>query len=100
MKPGTEPDYPVQETLIIDGEVYHRRDYHPDYFDIGIIPIPRTRWRVFLYHFCHGILMQYPLWDVLLFSLRYCDPTEHWRDWDGRDVEIIEEDEIEQAVNA
>lgn len=41
-----------------------------DVIALGIAPRPRNAREGFLYHLCHGLLMRYPLLDVLVFSWR------------------------------
>lgn len=45
-------------------------DSQSDVIHLGTAPKPTTVWRTFVYHVCHGLIMQYPLSDVLLWSWR------------------------------
>jgi hypothetical protein len=40
-----------------------------DWLLLGVAPVPKTRLEIFVYHFCHGLLMHYPIIKVLLFSI-------------------------------
>lgn len=74
-KPGREPQ---QQLRLINGAWWRKVRDSADWLELGICPVPKTRWQVFVYHFCHGTLMQYPFWDVLRFSIANSDPTG-WR---------------------
>lgn len=80
---------PIQDIRRIDGAYWYKAVDADGWMDVGIIPIPRSRWRVFLYHFCHGMLMQYPLIEILKFSITTSNMT-HWRSWSGREIERVE----------
>jgi len=84
------PDYEPAECQLIDGNLWVKQREQPGWMEMGIIPIPQSRWRVFLYHLCHGLLMHYPLHEVIWFSIRYCNPAE-WRTWDGKEMTIMED---------
>lgn len=58
---------------------------NPAWLHMGWVPTPKTRFGWFVYHAVHGLLMRYPLWDVLVWSWKNSDsggevemnPEEH-----------------------
>lgn len=60
-----------------------------DVVQLGIAPAPKTLWRNLIYHVCHGLIMQYPLRDVIAFAWRnrYSFQTEMI---DGKDMAVFE----------
>jgi hypothetical protein len=40
------------------------------HIDLGVAPMPTTVRQTLVYHVCHGLLMRYPILDVLRFSWR------------------------------
>lgn len=59
---------PTAEMRVINGELWVKYDYGDDWQLLGIAPRPKTVWQTLIYHICNGLIMQYPLWDVLLWS--------------------------------
>lgn len=45
-------------------------DAQSDTIDLGVAPMPKTVWQTLVYHICHGVIMRYPLIDVLVWSWR------------------------------
>lgn len=45
-----------------------------NWMHLGYCPMPKTRWQWFVYHIAHGLLMRYPLWKILPYALKYCNP--------------------------
>lgn len=62
---------PMTETLRYqEAEWYKLPERDSGWLHLGVCPRPRTTWEVFTYHLCHGLLMRYPLREVLVFSWR------------------------------
>ena len=51
-------------------------DLHSQWIYFGLIRKPKTRIGWFMYHFMHGLMMRYPLWPVIAFSLIHTKPRE------------------------
>jgi hypothetical protein len=45
-----------------------------DWLYLGHCPTPLTRWQWFVYHIAHGLLMRYPLWKILPYAVKHCNP--------------------------
>ena len=41
----------------------------PRWLPVGYIPTPRSRLGWFAYHLVHGLVMQYPVWKVIGYSI-------------------------------
>lgn len=65
MKPGEEP---AMSVMFIRGEQWVKIDPSDNWIQLGIAPRPRNEWQNFTHHICHGIIMQYPLLDVIVWS--------------------------------
>jgi hypothetical protein len=65
VKPGSEP---ATETTVIDNELWVKYNYGDEWQFLGIAPRPKTVWQTLIYHICNGLLMRYPLWDILVWS--------------------------------
>jgi hypothetical protein len=52
---------------IIRGEEWEKMLDDPNWIHAGYVPAPRTIFWVFVYHFCMGALMHYPLLSILRF---------------------------------
>lgn len=79
MFPYKRSDDGLGYVQVIDTEVVH----------LGIAPAPKTLWRNLIHHFCHGLIMQFPLWDVIAFTWRnrYSFQTEMI---DGEELAVFE----------
>lgn len=67
----------------------YTQEINADVVQLGIAPAPKTLRQNLIYHICHGILMHYPLRDVLAFAWRnrYSYLTEMI---DGEDMAVFE----------
>lgn len=73
MKPGQEPSTDV---MFIRNKQWVCVDYGQDWVHLGIAPRPKTQWQAFIHHIAHGVLMNYPVWDVLVWSWKNRDSFE------------------------
>jgi hypothetical protein len=62
--------HPPTETKIIKGELWIKYPQSPDILSLGVAPVPRNARETFIYHVCHGLIMRYPLIDILVWSWR------------------------------
>lgn len=52
-----------------------------DWVGLGVAPVPRGTLRVFLYHLGHGLVMGYPILDVVVFAWRHRNGFDKkWRE--------------------
>jgi hypothetical protein len=65
VRPGDEPSTVIRP---FRGKMWVKYDYGDDWLLMGIAPRPKTVWQTLVYHICHGLIMQYPLRDVLIWS--------------------------------
>jgi len=68
-------EYVPIETKVIEGELWIKQPDTDDVY-LGFCPKPSNRWQTFVYHVCHGIIMQYSILDVLLWSWKNKDSFE------------------------
>lgn len=62
------PDAEIRE---YDGRLWQALpDAQSDVITLGVAPAPKTVWQTLVYHVCHGLLMRYPLHEVLVWSWR------------------------------
>lgn len=61
---------PRQEFRVIHGTYWEKVVDHPNWVGVGYVPTPKTSFYAFVYHFCMGALMHYPLLSILRFCLR------------------------------
>lgn len=71
----TDEDYkrlnpPDAQMMLTDNGMYIKVLDDPKWLFMGWVPTPRTDFDWFIYHIMHGLLMRYPLWDVLVWSWR------------------------------
>lgn len=61
---------PDCELIEYEGALYGKlQPPDTDWLNLGLCLAPQTVWQTIVYHFCHGLLMRYPLLDVIRFSL-------------------------------
>lgn len=66
MKPGDEP---VIQMMWHDGAWWQQAPSESSgYTQLGVAPIPKNRWEGFWHHLFHGLLMGYPLFEIIIFS--------------------------------
>jgi hypothetical protein len=65
-----------------DGKMYVEEIHNSQFITIGIVLAPRNDREMFVYNFCHGILMRYSLMGVLEYCIR--DYLNNWSGWTGR----------------
>lgn len=54
-----------------DGNRWYLLPTHDSSFiHLGVAPKPQTAWQNFVYHVAHGLLMHFPLRDILIFAWR------------------------------
>jgi len=64
-------DLPPAQLLYWDGALWRRvpaDQMAATHIDLGVAPMPTTVRQALVYHVCHGLLMRYPILDVLRFS--------------------------------
>lgn len=61
-------EHPPLETRLVRGKLWVQYPDNPDLIFLGTAPVPRNAWETFVYHVCHGMIMRYPLRDVLIWS--------------------------------
>lgn len=67
MKPA---DVPPVRVKYWRGKQWREVPDGPDWIFLGIAPTPQTTWQALLYHILHGLIMRYPIADVLRWSWR------------------------------
>lgn len=61
---------PEIECIYRKGKLYEEaRTWESGWLTLGLAPTPNNRWRKFWYHFHHGCIMRYPLWNVIWWSV-------------------------------
>lgn len=53
-----------------DGTVWQEITESPGWIHVGWAPRPNSRLQWFVHHVCHGLLMRYPLRDVVTWAWR------------------------------
>lgn len=71
-----------------------------NWIELGIAPAPTTVWQTFIYHFAHGLLMRYPLWDVLKFSWQNRRNFIEAIEYDGElaTIEYVDAPKVEYTI--
>jgi hypothetical protein len=59
---------PTAEIRWLDGRWWQELPGDDEWVHLGFCPAPTNAWQTFCYHVWHGLLMRYPLWDILTFS--------------------------------
>lgn len=70
-------EIPPREIFVDEsGELWEKYIHDEKYISLGIAPRPQTRLQAIIYHVCHGLIMRYPLLDILVWSWRNRDSFE------------------------
>lgn len=66
---ATRNNPPAQTVKEFDGRMWYQETNNNDWMNIGMVARPKTKWEWTRHHILHGLLMNYPLWTVLIFAL-------------------------------
>lgn len=67
---------PRAELREIDGRWWQELPDDSRYVHLGFCPTPTGARQTFIHHMCHGIMMGYPLFDVLAYAWRHRYPAQ------------------------
>ncbi len=63
------PPQESMETITKNKIDYIRLLDDPKWLHMGYVPMPKTKFEIFRHHLLHGIMMNYPLGKVILYSI-------------------------------
>lgn len=53
-----------------------------EFLSLGVCPTPKNKKEQFKHDILHGLLMNYPIFKVIEYSIR--NYFDHWKNWDAR----------------